>query len=65
VVLAAVGETAPAGIALLAIEIRFHGAKIPGLQMRNAFTYGDDFDPEFVTGNAWVGKERHFAKIPP
>jgi hypothetical protein len=63
VVLAAVGETAPAGIALLAIEIGFHSAKIPWLQMRVALPHGEDFDPEFVTGDPWIGEERHFAKV--
>ena len=61
--LAAVGEAAPAGVALLAVDVRLDRAAVARLHVRHALADREHFDAELVPGNARIAEERHLAEI--
>ncbi len=61
---AAIGEAASAGVAGLAIDVRLDGAVHSGGDVGDMGADGEDFDAEFVAGDAGVGEEGHFAEVP-
>jgi hypothetical protein len=65
VVLAAIGVAATAGVTLLAVDVGLDGAAIARLDVGHVFADFENLDPEFVTGDAGVGKEGHFAEVAP
>jgi hypothetical protein len=62
-VLAAIGVTALAGVALLAIDVRLHRAAIAGLDVRDIGADLDDLDAELVAGDARLAEEGHLAEV--
>ena len=62
-VLAAVGETAAAAIAGLAVDVRLDRATIARLDVRHARADREDFDAELMARDARVGVERHLAEV--
>jgi len=63
VVFAAIGEAAAAGVAFLAVEVRFDGAAVTRADMAYVFTDGNNLDAEFVSWDPGVGEEGHFAEV--
>jgi hypothetical protein len=59
----AIRMTATAGIALLAIDIGLHCAVISDGDRGNIASDSNDFDTEFMTRNARIAEEGHFAQI--
>src|SRR5690606_32701163 len=55
---AAVGLAASAGDAAAAVEVRFHGATIAGLEVTGRVTRIDDLDAEFMAEHARKSEER-------
>ena len=60
---ATVGVAAPAGVTLLTVNVRLDAATVAGRDVRNALADGEDFDAEFVAGDARVAEERHLAEV--
>src|SRR5688572_6040212 len=56
---AAIGKPPPAGIALLAIDIRLYRASISHLQLSYPFTCFKNLHAEFMAWNSRVTKKRH------
>src|SRR5580704_16007264 len=63
VILAAIGVAARAGIALLTIDVRLHGASVARFDVADSLADRNDFDAEFVSRNARIAEERHLAEI--
>ena len=53
-----------AGMALLAVHVGLDGAAVAGADVGDAGADGEDFDAEFVAGDARVAEEGHLAEIP-
>jgi ABC-type thiamine transport system substrate-binding protein len=62
VAFAAICVAAAAGIATLAIQVRFDGATLARPQIPDTFADGHDFDAEFVSGNSRVAEVGHLAQ---
>ena len=62
-VLAAIGETATAAVARLAIDVGLDRAAVARLHVRHARPDRDYLDAEFMSRDARVGVERHLAEI--
>ena len=60
---AAIGETAPAGVTFLAIQVWLDRATITGLHVDDALAHLEHLDAELMTGNARIRIERHFPQI--
>src|SRR5205085_6021611 len=60
--LAAVAATGPAGAALLAVQVRLDRAALAGLDVRDAGSGLEDFDPELVARDARISVEGHLAE---
>ena len=58
---ASVGMATKAAMAFLAIHVGLDAAAIAYFDVGNAFAHFCDFDTEFVSGDAWVAVEGHFA----
>jgi hypothetical protein len=63
VLLAAVGETAFAGVALLAVDIGLDRTAVTVADVGDVGADGEDLHAEFVSGNPRVGEERHLAEV--
>jgi hypothetical protein len=63
VMFTAIGVATSAGVALLAIDIRFYSAVISDGDRGNIASHGNDFYTEFMARNARIAEERHFAQI--
>jgi hypothetical protein len=55
---------APARGTFLAIDVRLDGASFAWFHICDTWSYGNDFDTQFVTRNAWVTVKRHLAEVP-
>jgi hypothetical protein len=64
VAFAAIGMAATAGIAVLAIQVRFDGGALSGPHIRDALTDGDDFNSKLVPWNARITEKGHLAQKP-
>jgi len=60
---AAVGAAALAGVAGAAVEVGLDGATVTDLEMRNAFTDGEDFDAELMPEDARKLDEGHLTEV--
>ena len=61
--LAAVGPAAATGVAGRVVNVRLDGAAVAGFNVGDGGADFENFDAEFVTENARVGEERHFAEV--
>ena len=62
-VLAAIDAAAPAGEAILAVDVGLDGAAVAGLDVGDAGADLDDLDAKFVAGDARIAVEGHLAEI--
>jgi len=63
VVLAAVGEPARAGVALLAVDVGLHAAAVARGHSGDIGADGHDLDPEFVPRDPRVAEKGHLAEV--
>ncbi len=63
VVFTAVGMTAPAGIAFLAVDVGFHRAAVARSNICDVGSHREHLDSEFVAWNSGVRVEGHFAEV--
>jgi hypothetical protein len=59
----AVGPTATAGEAGRVIDVRFDRTLVAGFDIRHSGAGRHNFHSQFVTGDSWIGIERHFPQV--